>query len=142
MLSLLGIPLTAGFMGKLTIFGEVLESRPEYLWVVIVAVVNSVVSAWYYLRVILVAYMQDESESKPIRLISSRPLAVSVGLAALLTIFIGLLPSKALDISTRAGMSLAKTTVPMLIDPPRTTETTPKAKPSAAVEPGHEGHVH
>ena len=108
MLSLLGIPLTAGFMGKLTIFGEVLDSRGDYLWLVIVAVVNSVISAWYYLRVILVAYMQDESAQKPIRLVSSRPLALSVGLAAAATVIVGLLPSKALGVSTRAGMSLAR----------------------------------
>ncbi|MBL8784559.1 MAG: NADH-quinone oxidoreductase subunit N, partial [Deltaproteobacteria bacterium] len=112
MLSLLGIPLTAGFMGKLTIFEEILEARPDYLWLVIVAVINSVISAWYYLRVILVAYMQDEDEVAPIRLIKSRPLALSIGVAALLTILVGIMPGKALLFSKTAGASLASKAVP------------------------------
>jgi len=115
MLSLLGIPLTAGFMGKLTIFEEVLTARDnDYLWLVIVAVVNSVISAWYYLRVILVAYMQEEPEDRPIQLISSRPLAVAVGLAAILTILVGVLPTKALDFSKIAGESLAARATPIV----------------------------
>ncbi|MFO0751229.1 MAG: NADH-quinone oxidoreductase subunit N [Myxococcota bacterium] len=133
MLSLLGIPLTAGFMGKLTIFSELLSSRSnDYLWLVIVAVVNSVISAWYYLRVILVAYMQEEKPEKPIRLIQSAPLRLAVGIAALLTIVIGMLPSKALDISTKAGKSLAQTAVPTLIDVP-TKKVTATDAPADAV---------
>ena len=107
MLSLLGIPLTAGFMGKLTIFEEVLTSRSDYLWLVIVAVVNSVISAWYYLRVILVAYMREESTERPIALIESRPLSLSLGLAALATLVIGILPTSAMTFSKTAGESLA-----------------------------------
>jgi NADH-quinone oxidoreductase subunit N len=108
MLSLLGIPLTAGFMGKLTIFEELLSARGDtYLWLVVVAVINSVISAWYYLRVILVAYMHDEKKERPIRLIASRPLATALGLAALLTIAVGILPTKALKFSRQAGQSLA-----------------------------------
>ena len=108
MLSLLGIPLTAGFMGKLTIFEEILASRQnDYLWLVIVAVINSVISAWYYLRVILVAYMQDEKAERPIQLISSRPLALAIGVASVLTIAVGVLPTKALTFSKTAGQSLA-----------------------------------
>ncbi len=109
MLSLLGIPLTAGFMGKLTIFEEVLTARDnDYLWLVVVAVINSVISAWYYLRVILVAYMHEEKPERPIRLIASRPLAAALGIAALLTIAVGVLPTRALDFSKTAGQSLAK----------------------------------
>ena len=120
MLSLLGIPLTAGFMGKLTIFEEVLTARDnDYLWLVIVAVVNSVISAWYYLRVILVAYMQDEPEDRPIQLIPSRPLAIAVGLAATLTILVGVLPTRALVFSKTAGQSLAGRPAPTLSEAPR-----------------------
>ncbi len=109
MLSLLGIPLTAGFMGKLTIFEEILEARQsEYLWLVIVAVINSVISAWYYLRVILVTYMRDESTERPIHMITSRPLALALGLSAAAIIIIGILPTRALDFSKTAGESLAQ----------------------------------
>lgn len=108
MLSLLGIPLTAGFMGKLTIFEEVLASRGDtYLWLVVIAVINSVISAWYYLRVILVAYMHEEKSERPIRLISSRALAAALGIASILTLAVGVLPTKALTFSKTAGQSLA-----------------------------------
>ena len=126
MLSLLGIPLTAGFMGKLTIFDEILSTRDNtYLWLVIVAVINSVISAWYYLRVILVAYMREERADKPIQLIRSRPLAVSLAVATLLTIAIGLMPSNARNIAADAGGSLARTTKPMLLALPKAAAVTP-----------------
>jgi NADH-quinone oxidoreductase subunit N len=112
MLSLLGIPLTAGFMGKLTVFEELLTARSgDYLWLVIVAVVNSVISAWYYLRVIMVAYMREESTETPITLFTSRPLAFSLGLASILTLIIGVLPTKALVFSKTAGTSMTVRTV-------------------------------
>ena len=118
MLSLLGIPLTAGFMGKLTVFREVLESTgSEWLWLIIVAIVNSIISAFYYLRVILVAYMRDEADQKPIQLLKSRPLAVSLVVATLLTLAVGILPTRALNASTKAGRSLATTTVPSVLGP-------------------------
>lgn len=131
MLSLLGIPLTAGFMGKLTIFEEVLTARDnDYLWLVIVAVINSVISAWYYLRVILVAYMREESTERPIALIESRPLSLSLGLAALATLFIGILPSSALTFSKTAGESLAGSAA-------RAAVTAAGSAPASAIAPAN-----
>lgn len=114
-LSLLGIPTTAGFIGKLKIFGEALETggaaaqgnTPEYLWLVIVAVVNSLISAWYYLRIIVTAFMRPEDEKQPIATFESRPLAWAAGLAALATMVLGLLPGSSLEASNKAGLSLA-----------------------------------
>jgi NADH-quinone oxidoreductase subunit N len=135
MLSLLGIPLTAGFMGKLTVFEEVLEARNnEYLWLVVIAIINSIISAWYYLRVILVAYMHDESTTRPIQLINSRPLAVAVGLAALLTLLVGMLPTKALTFSKTAGRSLGGTSpaVSAVLEPERGADQAGPRVPSGA----------
>ncbi|PIE65500.1 MAG: NADH-quinone oxidoreductase subunit N [Deltaproteobacteria bacterium] len=116
MLSLLGIPLTAGFMGKLTIFEEVLDSSDgAHLWLIIVAVINSIISALYYLRVILVAYMRDEDAERPIALIKSRPLALSAAVASILTLALGVLPDGALRASTEAGKSLSQTTRPAFL---------------------------
>jgi len=113
MLSLLGIPATAGFIGKLTIFTEVM-SQPDqpWLWLVVLAVIGSVVSAWYYLRVILVAFMKDEDPSDPICLVSSPSLRRSVLIATGLTLLLGLFPSSALKTATDAGASLAQSTAP------------------------------
>jgi len=141
MLSLLGIPLTAGFMGKLTIFQEVLDTTGnEWLWLIIVAIVNSIISAFYYLRVILVAYMRDEAEAKPIQLIKSRSLGFSLAVASVLTLFVGILPGRAMKASTRAGRSLAETTVPGVLGSAaqHTRATTPAAEPRVAERPSTE----
>ena len=124
MLSLLGIPATAGFIGKLTIFSELLND-PAWLWLVVFAVVNSVISAWYYLRVILVAYMKDETGQ--MRLITSRSLRLAAGLATALTLAVGLLPGRAIDASVDAGKSLARTTTPGL------SGALPSSEPRAAL---------
>jgi len=134
MLSLLGIPLTAGFMGKLTIFQEVLDTTGnQWLWLIVIAIINSIISAFYYLRVILVAYMRDEAEARPIQIIKSRPLAVSLAAASILTLVVGVLPSRALNASTRAGHSLAETTVPGILGPAADKHTDAAARPAPRV---------
>ena len=64
MVSLLGIPPTAGFMGKLYIFSAAMKS--DMAWLVVVGVVNSAVSAYYYLRVIRVMYMTPPEAEEPV----------------------------------------------------------------------------
>src|SRR5688500_7936380 len=60
MLSLLGLPLTAGFMGKVLVFRPALEAGSTLLVVlVIVAVVNTAISAYYYLRLIVVMFFRE-----------------------------------------------------------------------------------
>jgi NADH-quinone oxidoreductase subunit N len=64
MISLLGIPPTAGFMGKLYIFSAAMKS--DLAWLVVVGVVNSAVSAYYYLRVVRVMYMAPPETEEPV----------------------------------------------------------------------------
>lgn len=62
MLSLLGIPLTAGFMGKVLVFRPALEAGNTLLTVVVVAaVVNTAISAYYYLRLIVVMFFKERT---------------------------------------------------------------------------------
>jgi NADH-quinone oxidoreductase subunit N len=63
MLSLAGVPITAGFVGKLVVFGAAVEAG--YAWLVVVGVIASAVAAFFYLRVMVVMYMQ-ESEGQPV----------------------------------------------------------------------------
>jgi len=56
-LSLLGFPLTAGFLGKIYIFGSAVKH--QYIWLVVIAVLNSAVSAVYYLRIAGACYFAD-----------------------------------------------------------------------------------
>ncbi len=60
MLSLLGLPLTAGFMGKILVFRPALEAaNPLVTGLVIVAVIGSAISAYYYLRLIVVMFFKE-----------------------------------------------------------------------------------
>jgi len=62
MLSLLGLPLTAGFMGKIMVFRSALVSEnPLLTAVVVVAVVNTAISAYYYLRMMVVMFFRERT---------------------------------------------------------------------------------
>lgn len=62
MLSLLGLPLTAGFMGKVLVFRPALEAGSVLLTtLVIVAVINTAISAYYYLRLIVVMFFRERT---------------------------------------------------------------------------------
>ena len=62
MLSLLGLPLTAGFMGKVLVFRPALEAQnPMLTFLVVVAVVNTAISAYYYLRLIVVMFFRERT---------------------------------------------------------------------------------
>jgi NADH-quinone oxidoreductase subunit N len=62
MISLGGIPPTAGFMGKLYVFSVAVKAN--LIPLVVVGVINSVVSVFYYLRVTVAMYMQEPRESR------------------------------------------------------------------------------
>ncbi len=63
MLSLLGLPLTAGFMGKVLVFRPALEAGEPLLTVLVVfAVINTAISAYYYLRLIVVMFFRERSD--------------------------------------------------------------------------------
>ena len=62
MLSLLGLPLTAGFIGKVLVFRPALEAGNVLLTIlVVVAVINTAISAYYYLRLIVVMFFKDRT---------------------------------------------------------------------------------
>lgn len=64
MLSLLGLPLTAGFMGKVLVFRPALEAGSTLLTVmVVIAVINTAISAYFYLRLIVVMFFRERTTS-------------------------------------------------------------------------------
>lgn len=75
MLSLGGIPPTAGFMGKLWIFGAAIDAG--YVWLAVIGVLNSALSLYYYVRVVVFMWIA-EPEAAPM------PFTVSPSLAAVL----------------------------------------------------------
>jgi NADH-quinone oxidoreductase subunit N len=99
MLSLGGIPPTAGFFAKFYLFRAALE-KPGLLTLVIIAVLNSVVSVFYYLRVVTAMYFREVGrEPAPIR---STAMQAALIIAALVTLAVGLLPGWLIDTATAA----------------------------------------
>jgi NADH-quinone oxidoreductase subunit N len=86
MISLGGIPPTAGFMGKLYVFSVAIKAH--LIPLAIVGVLNSVVSVFYYLRVTVAMYMQ-EPQGDPVPVSWTVPAAVGVTIALLLTLWWG-----------------------------------------------------
>ncbi len=98
MLSLLGLPLTAGFIGKILVFRPALEAdKPLLTIMVVVAVISTAISAYYYLRLIVVMFFKE-------RLTEWTEPKIPVSLATVLMIaifgvfFLGLFSDKVLDV--------------------------------------------
>ena len=106
MLSLAGVPPMAGFFGKFTLFREALRvDGDRFLWLVVVAVLNSVVSVYYYLRVIVHAYMRDAV--KNVKIVHGLSLALALLIAAGLTIQAGVFPSRYLKATEQAAKEMS-----------------------------------
>lgn len=98
MLSLTGLPPTVGFVGKFYLFRAALQA--DLVWLAVVGVVTSLISAYYYLRVVVVMYMREgEPEVR-----SEGWLNGVVGLTALATFLLGLLPAPLFDLAARSGL--------------------------------------
>lgn len=87
MLSLVGIPPMWGFFGKLYLFGAALDTG--HVWLVVLAVVMSVVSAGYYFRVLRPAFLAPEPEGRE-RAARSVPAALAAGICLAATFALGL----------------------------------------------------
>jgi NADH-quinone oxidoreductase subunit N len=86
MLSLTGLPPTIGFVAKFYVFRAALAAG--YTWLVLVGVVTVLISAYYYLRVIVVMWMKAGAGHA----VTPRPLNFTVGLTAAATLVLGLMP--------------------------------------------------
>jgi NADH-quinone oxidoreductase subunit N len=86
MISLGGIPPTAGFLGKVYVFGSAL--RAGLMPLVIVGVLNSVVSVFYYLRVTVSLYMR-EPQGEATEVSWAAPAALALAVALVLTVWLG-----------------------------------------------------
>ena len=103
MLSLAGIPPTAGFAGKLALFGAAVDAG--YVRLVVIAVLNSVVSVYYYLGVLVQMYMADGDRAvvPPTR----RPaLLATIVITMVLVLVVGIAPSRFVQVATAAFVSL------------------------------------
>ena len=101
MFSLTGIPPMAGFMGKFYLFMSAINAG--YTWLVIVAVLFSAISAYFYLRIVMLMYMREPKEV--IQLNTSPGIGLALALTVSAVIFIGVLPSAVMDLARTAAAS-------------------------------------
>lgn len=111
LLSLAGIPPTAGFLGKLLIFGEAIKtgvsSHNELVVLAILGVVNSVISAYYYLNVVRLMFFAPSDSKADIRAAFS--MNAVVGVLLLLTLAVLVFAMPVFDVATRAIYTIVRT---------------------------------
>ena len=103
LLSLLGLPATGGFLGKFFAFQAALDSR--IIWLVVIAAINSVIGAYYYLRVIISMYFWEPSKDYLPTAVAPA-LGVALFVAAFGTLYLGLFPARVLALAHSAASSL------------------------------------
>src|SRR3989454_282291 len=105
LVSLTGIPPTIGFVAKFVVIQPVLDAGMA--WLAVVIALNAVLAAFYYLRVVVHMYMY-EPEGKMPRLIPGRGLSVSLGLASLAVVVLGILPNSIYEWAREAALPLVR----------------------------------
>jgi NADH-quinone oxidoreductase subunit N len=94
LLSLLGMPLTAGFIGKILVFRAALDQG--FVILVVIGVLNTAISAYYYLRLIIVMFFRERMTSW-----MAPPIPASIAIALVITVagvlYLGLLPGQVIN---------------------------------------------
>jgi NADH-quinone oxidoreductase subunit N len=102
LLSLGGIPPTAGFMGKFWLFGAAIDAG--YYWLAIIGVLNSAVSLYYYVRVVVFMYIRTERAGSEPSL--SPALGFTLALAVIATLLLGVYPRLLFDAAEASARTL------------------------------------
>ena len=114
MLSLGGLPMTGGFIGKYFLFGGLLqrgtaEGKSWYYWLAIWAIINTVVSFYYYVRFIKVMYLGDRvADDKPLALSPALQAALVVSLVGIL--LVGVFPQPFISVAEKLLAPLSAVT--------------------------------
>jgi len=101
LLSLAGLPPTAGFVGKLMVFQAGIDAG--LTWLVVIGVVSSVIAAFFYLRIAGIMFLEDPDPTRPD---PSQSLGLTTGIAvsAALVVLLGLQPELFLQLAERAAV--------------------------------------
>jgi len=91
MFSLTGIPPLAGFFGKFFVFKSAVDGG--FTWLAAIAMINSAIAAYYYLRVVVAMYFEPTSSESAIERRTWSALRIGVAVSAIVTIAIGIWPS-------------------------------------------------
>jgi NADH-quinone oxidoreductase subunit N len=100
LLSLLGLPMTAGFLGKFYIFDAAVHAH--LVWLAVILAINTVIGAYYYLRVIVAMYMRPaQREFSKERVPSGVAAVMAISAAGIL--YLGLFPNQVMDLAAQAA---------------------------------------
>jgi NADH-quinone oxidoreductase subunit N len=102
MLSLVGIPPLAGFMGKYYLFSSAIEQG--YIWLVVVAILTSVVSLYYYLNVVRQMYFQTTNEGESVAIVITPALKTALIVTVIGVLLFGIFPHIFLNLANQAAM--------------------------------------
>lgn len=106
-LSLIGVPLTGGFFAKFYVFRAALDSG--LIWLTVLGLLNSAVGAYYYLKILAAAYMQEPGEATNTLEPLAPGLRVTIWATALGTLLLGIFPSTLIDfVSSSATAVMGK----------------------------------
>jgi NADH-quinone oxidoreductase subunit N len=105
-LSLVGIPPLAGFVGKFYVFGSAV--RAGYIWLAVIGVLNSAVAAYYYLRVIVYMYMREPEGETAATYTPSFAGALALTIALVGIVLLGLVPAPFADLAQAAVAPLLR----------------------------------
>ena len=105
LLSLVGIPPLAGFVGKFYVFGAAV--RAGYFWLAVIGVLNSAAAAYYYLRIIVYMYMR-EPEGAATTYASSFAGGLALAIALLAIVLLGVMPAPFVDLAQAAVAPLLR----------------------------------
>jgi NADH-quinone oxidoreductase subunit N len=100
LLSLAGIPATAGFVGKLVVFQAGIAAG--LTWLVIIGVVSSVVAAFFYLRLVGTMFLEEHEEGRSLPLVTTG-LSAGVSVSAALVLYLGIQPQLFLQLADHAA---------------------------------------
>jgi NADH-quinone oxidoreductase subunit N len=103
MLSLGGIPPTAGFMGKFWLFGAAIDAG--YVWLAVIGVANSALSLYYYVRVVVFMWSPEPEGDSPVLRIPPALAAVLI-VAAAGTIVLGVYPRLLFELAQASASTL------------------------------------
>ena len=102
LISLIGVPPTVGFIAKVYIFGAAVDANLE--WLAVAGVVNSVLSAYYYLRIVKEMYLSEPASDE--RVPSGLPMRLAVLAAFAGVLVFGVYPAPLLELSKAAAAVL------------------------------------
>jgi NADH-quinone oxidoreductase subunit N len=103
LLSLAGIPPTAGFFGKWFVLRSAIDGG--FYWLAIIAFLNSVVGVYYYLRVLVYMYMREPAAGAPVaRPMQSSYVSLALIVSAVLVVVLGTMPGMSLDMALSAAL--------------------------------------